>query len=180
MSEDLAIPLDRVAWRDGQLLASRDLGDDVRRDARLRGLHTRYLHDTWGIALGFEIKTGAGQTSVIVGPGYAVDAYGRDILSPESVEVPAPDLEGPANLVLVASYLGDAAFRPAPDLANRTCRLTPSGSGSAWTCPSTALRANSGRGSSQANCGFSTRLVGNTRFGVFSRARASRWSHTSS
>lgn len=118
MNEDLAIPLDRVTWRDGQLLASRDLTDDVRRDARLRGLHTRFLHDTWGIALGFEVKTANGQTSIVVGPGCAVDILGRDILLAEGVDIPVPALQGPAQAVLVASYLDDAAFRPASDLAS--------------------------------------------------------------
>lgn len=51
----LDIPFDRVTYRDGQLLSSIDMRDDLRWDVRFRALHTRYLHETWGIALGLHV-----------------------------------------------------------------------------------------------------------------------------
>ena len=76
MTHDLEIPFERVTYRRGQRLEARDLHDDHRRDARLRELHVRHLHDTWGIALGFEVTgirdTGSGAarnaTGILVGP----------------------------------------------------------------------------------------------------------------
>jgi len=52
---ELQTPFDRVTYREGQLLASRDLHDDFDTAERLRRMHTRFLHYTWGIALGFSV-----------------------------------------------------------------------------------------------------------------------------
>jgi hypothetical protein len=116
MVSDLDIPFDRITYRDGQLLTARDMGDDVRRAARLRWLHTRYLHETWGIALGFEVNVASGNRTVVVGPGYAVDNMGRDIVLPGGISVPVPGVTGPETLVLTMSYLEDCAFRARYDL----------------------------------------------------------------
>lgn len=113
---DLQVPFDRVTYRDGQLLASRDLQDDVRANQRLRSLHTRYLHETWGIALGFSVTGFAGSTSVQVGPGYAVDGSARDILLAETLDLPVPNTQNLADLVLVMTYQEDRAFRALPDV----------------------------------------------------------------
>ena len=115
---DLQIPFDRVTYRDGQLLASRDLQDDVRVDQRLRSLHTRYLHETWGIALGFTVTGGAGSTSLHVGPGYAIDSLGRELLLAEDLDLPVPDTESRAGLVLVMNYQPGGAFRARPGLGS--------------------------------------------------------------
>jgi hypothetical protein len=118
MANDLDIPFDRITYRSGQLLTARDLRDDAQRDARLRWLHTTYLHETWGIALGLEVhKASAEGRALVVGPGYAVDDVGRDILLADGVSLTVPDVTGPQALVLVAGYLEDAAFRAQPDLA---------------------------------------------------------------
>lgn len=117
MPSDLDIPFDRITYRDGQLLTARDLRDDRRRDDRLRRLHTRYLHETWGIALGFKVRKAADNKAVVVGPGYAVDSAGRDILLAEGIHVPVPNVIGPETFVLTVSYQEDEAFRDRPDLA---------------------------------------------------------------
>ena len=44
--------LQRIAYHEGQLLSARDLGDDAAYESRLRGLHVRGLHNTWGVAPG--------------------------------------------------------------------------------------------------------------------------------
>jgi hypothetical protein len=126
MASDLDIPFDRVTYRDGQLLTALDLRDDLRRDARLRRLHTRYLHDTWGIALGFEVtqvgdkgeRVEKGGKAVAVGPGYAVDGTGRDILLAENIHLTVPYGHAPEAFVLTVSYQEDAAFRDRPHLAS--------------------------------------------------------------
>jgi hypothetical protein len=122
MSNDLEVPFDRVTYREGQLLAALDLQDDKRRNDRLRWMHVRYLHDTWGIALGFEVRKKADGAAVIVGPGYAVDSRGRDILLSSAMEIPVPSLAGPATIVLMVSFQDDAKFRQLPDAL--MCPLT--------------------------------------------------------
>jgi hypothetical protein len=82
----------------------------------LRRLHVRYLHDTWGIALGLEVYKAADNRAVVVGPGYAVDGTGRDILLAESIQISVPQMLGPEAVVLTARYQEDAAFRGRPDL----------------------------------------------------------------
>jgi hypothetical protein len=112
------ISFDRVTYRNGQRLTARDLGDDMRRDAHLRWLHVRYLHDTWGITLGLKVqKSTNDEHAVVVGPGCAVDDRGRDILLAAGISVPLPDVSGPEPFVLVLTYLEDSAFRGRSNLA---------------------------------------------------------------
>jgi hypothetical protein len=73
MAKGLEIPFDRVTWRDGQLLTANDLQSDQTRNSRLWQLHTRHLHDTWGIATGFQVYADSGDSALQVGPGYAID-----------------------------------------------------------------------------------------------------------
>jgi hypothetical protein len=129
MSSDIEIPFDRVTWRSGQRLDARDLRDDHRRDGRLRQLHVRHLHDTWGIALGFEVTASstldgfgrAGSAEIVVGPGYAVDGQGRDLLLAESIQPSLPAVDG--RFVLTVAYREDSEFPdssglPAPGIDN--------------------------------------------------------------
>lgn len=111
MPDDLEIPFDRVTYREGQLLTSRDRLDDKRRAQRLRWLHTRYLHETWGIVLGFEVQPGTGGTSVLVGPGFAVDDHGREIVLSEGMQIAVPLTNSPTRLVLTMTYQDDSNFR---------------------------------------------------------------------
>jgi hypothetical protein len=117
MISDLDIPFDRITYRDGQLLTALDLRDEQRRHDRLRRLHVRYLHDTWGIALGFEVRKAEDNRAVVVGPGYTVDGTGRDILLAESIHVSVPTLLDLTPVVLIMRYQEDAAFRDRPELA---------------------------------------------------------------
>lgn len=123
MTTGFEIPFDRVTYRNGQRLDARDLRDDDLGDARFRQLHLRHLHDTWGIALGFEVmqlndrreKVETDGTAVLVGPGYAVDELGRDLLLPEPIQPPLPKLDG--RVVLTAGYREDSEFRSLSDLS---------------------------------------------------------------
>jgi hypothetical protein len=117
MTHDLDTPFERVTYRNGQRLDARDLRDDHRRDARLRELHVRHLHATWGIALGLEVtaigdsRSGAARktTGILVGAGYAIDGRGRDLLLPESVQPALPMADG--RFVLTVAYRDDADFQ---------------------------------------------------------------------
>jgi hypothetical protein len=106
--EGLEIPLDRVTFRNGQLLTASDLREDHRTDLIKARLHTRYLHATWGIALGLGVNLAADLKSVVVGPGYAVDMSGRDLLQADTVLVPLPFPTG--IYALVARYRNDAEY----------------------------------------------------------------------
>ncbi|HEY4668301.1 MAG TPA: hypothetical protein VIH05_00850 [Tepidiformaceae bacterium] len=81
----------RVGYYHGQLLAARDLRDDTDNERLLRGLHVRALHDTWGVALGFDVSL-SGQTILQVGPGIAYDARGGEVLSSHTLNVGVPVL----------------------------------------------------------------------------------------
>jgi hypothetical protein len=86
---DLAAPLQRITWRDGQVLLSSDLRDDVHSDERFRRLHIRYQHKTWGVVAGLQVVP-LGTGAVLVGSGYAVDFSGRELLRPHAIQVPIP------------------------------------------------------------------------------------------
>jgi len=109
MVQGLEIPFDRVTYRDGQLLAASDLQSDQNRNSRLWELHTRYLHDSWGIAIGFQVSANVSDTLVQVQPGYAVDQLGRPLVSSVTVPVTVPNVS--ATQVLVIHYQSNAFYR---------------------------------------------------------------------
>ena len=113
--DGLAAPFERITYRDGQRLTARDLGDDRARRTRLRRLHVRWLHETWGIAIGYDVRA-ADASTVAVGPGYALDIDARERLLASSVSVPVPGVRGPAPFVLAATFVDDAAFAARRDL----------------------------------------------------------------
>jgi hypothetical protein len=84
-------PTLRIRHAQGERLLARDLQDEHDGQSRLRELHVTALHDTWGIALGFEVQP-TGNGSVLVGPGLAYDISGRQILLP----APPRPIAGPA------------------------------------------------------------------------------------
>jgi hypothetical protein len=106
---DADLSFDRVTYREGQLLTARDLSDDHGREIRLGRLHVRHLHETWGIAIGFDVQP-AGPSAVAVGPGYALDHLGRELVLAASLAIPVPAVPGPETFVLVATFLEDGAF----------------------------------------------------------------------
>jgi hypothetical protein len=95
---------ERILYREGQLLASADLRDEAERDDRLRAMHVRYQHGTWGIAAGLGVSLSSDSRSVAVAPGYALDAEGRDLLVPSERRLAAPLAPDPQRLALVALH----------------------------------------------------------------------------
>jgi hypothetical protein len=123
MADTADLEFDRVTYREGQRLTARDLEDERARKARLRRLHVRHLHATWGIALGYDVRA-AGTGTVAVGPGYALDLAGRDLVLSAHVAIPVPSVPGPATFVLVATFLPDCAF-PTSAAAGGACLDSP-------------------------------------------------------
>lgn len=80
----------RLQYFEGQLLTARDLQDDAAFETRLRGLHVNVVHNTWGVALGFEVAVAADGTAVTVNPGIAYDCRGREIVSVRSLSIGLP------------------------------------------------------------------------------------------
>jgi hypothetical protein len=112
---DIANPLERITWRDGQLLSASDLRDDQLRQARLRWLHAHYLHRTWGVVEGLNV-TNPSTTSVAVSSGYALDIEGRELLLSAAMTLNVPaDIVTTTTLYLVISN-GDCRASCQPDL----------------------------------------------------------------
>lgn len=112
---ELQTPFDRITYREGQMLAARDLQDDFVTNQRLRRMHTRFLHNTWGIALGFTVNAEAGSDSVYIGPGYAIDQSAAEVLLAQNVALPVPKTDIPAVFMLVAGVKPDDLYREIPD-----------------------------------------------------------------
>ncbi|MGC1421507.1 MAG: hypothetical protein WA354_11950 [Terracidiphilus sp.] len=113
---ELQIPFDRVTYREGQLLASRDLHDDFDTAQRLRRMHTLFLHNTWGIALGFSVYGQVSDESIHVGPGYAIDSSARELLLSEDLLLPVPLTPVATDLLLVIGYVSDSEFTDLPEI----------------------------------------------------------------
>jgi hypothetical protein len=71
---------ERIGFYHGSLLTARDLRDDLAHEERLHSLHVRALHDVWGIGLGLALSLTADRRAVLVAPGVAYDAHGREIV----------------------------------------------------------------------------------------------------
>jgi hypothetical protein len=104
MPDPAATELERLRYRHGQMLRSRDARDQVRIQAQLRWWHNRALHQAFGVVEGLRVVDGQ---QVTVEPGLAYDCFGRELLQPHlaAVAVPATD----EALLLLASYDETAA-----------------------------------------------------------------------
>ena len=89
MADTTDLAAGRVTYREGQRLTARDLLDDRARRMRLRQLHVRNLHETWGIATGFDVQA-AGPAAVAIGPGYALDTSPAISCCPPASWIPVP------------------------------------------------------------------------------------------
>jgi hypothetical protein len=113
---------DRIRLYEGARLAARDLRDDQRYEERLRRLHVRGIHGTWGVAIGYEVGLTRGGGAVAVGPGIAYDCAGRALVSGRPVVLlpPRPRAGSTATswwFDLVARYRDDESLLAARDPA---------------------------------------------------------------
>jgi hypothetical protein len=113
-------PAARVRHYQGQRLSAGDLQAEYDNQARLRNLHVIALHDTWGIALGFDVKIDVSRNSLIVGPGVAYDCWGRELVLSRSREISVP---WPANAYSEQVGEFDLVMSYDPDISQREARL---------------------------------------------------------
>jgi hypothetical protein len=128
MSASSIPDLKRIEFFNGQRLTAQDLTDVQDANRQLRWLHNRSLHG-WGIGIGYAVTGEAGDTTVTVSPGYAIDCLGRELILTQPVTIPVPAVAGnstgggkvtPATFFLTVSYLDDA-FQPTVESRPGVC-----------------------------------------------------------
>jgi hypothetical protein len=85
-------PVRRVHYFSGQLLTPEDLQAEQDYHREMRYLHNRLLGQ--GIVQGFGVSADDGST-LTVGPGLAIDPWGRELVLPEDVNIDLVDLTAP-------------------------------------------------------------------------------------
>lgn len=103
--------VERLQFFDGQRLFAEDLQAVESFQREMRWLHNQSLHQP-GIGNGFAVTGQRDDREVRVGPGYAIDALGREIVLTRSIVEPVPpvDAEPDGQSVffdLVVSYPSD-------------------------------------------------------------------------
>ena len=102
--------VERPVFFDGQQLYADDLQELAGFHQGLRWLHNRSLHQP-GIGNGFAVAGKRGDREVSIGPGYALDYLGREIVLVESVTKPVPPVAadtdgGPVAYDITVAYPG--------------------------------------------------------------------------
>jgi hypothetical protein len=85
-------PVRRVNYFHGQLLTPEDLQAEQDYHREMRYLHNRLLGH--GVVHGLDVTVGDGST-VVVGPGLAIDPSGREIVVTDELRIAVPDSTGP-------------------------------------------------------------------------------------
>lgn len=81
--------VERLQFFDGQRLFASDLQGIEAFNREMRWLHNRSLHQP-GVGSGFAVYGKKGDRTVTIGPGYAIDARGREIVLTETPADPLP------------------------------------------------------------------------------------------
>lgn len=121
-------PLERLHFFNGQRLQAEDFRLEQDYHMRVRRWLNRSLY-TSGIASGLEVRKVPGSPSVIVGPGLALDHFGREIILLDERPVP---LQGRGIHYLTIRYQEDTTARqdaccpPASSSKNHTASGGPS------------------------------------------------------
>lgn len=96
--------LQRLRYRQGQMLRSQDFRDQQEIEAQLRAWHNRALHSAYGpangIPEGLAVETAPDGKSVIVKRGVAYDCFGRELILRDQRLIPFDDRMEPMLLVL--------------------------------------------------------------------------------
>jgi hypothetical protein len=95
----------------GQRLEEGDLQGIEAFNREMRWLHNQSLHQP-GIGNGFAVSGKKGDREVTVGPGYAIDDFGREIVLTSSRTIPVPPVAGdvggvPKRFLLTVEYPED-------------------------------------------------------------------------
>lgn len=80
----------RQQYRQGQMLRSRDLSDQVEDEEQLRWWHNRAVHHAYGIVSGCKAEMTLSRTAIIVGTGLVYDSFGRPLQLTSSVTKGVP------------------------------------------------------------------------------------------
>ena len=115
--------VERQTFFDGQRLFAADLQALEGFNREMRWLHNRSLHQP-GIGNGFAVSGRKGDRQVIVGPGYAIDDIGHEIVLTSSRTIPVPPVAGNFTSDEVRTNLGRATIAGGdrgPPTACRRC-----------------------------------------------------------
>lgn len=104
--------IERLQFFDGQRLLAADLQGLEAFNREMRWLHNRSLHQP-GIGNGLAVSGKKGEREVKIGPGYAIDRDGREIVLLQDQVEPIPPVASnqdgtPVLFDLTVSYPGDA------------------------------------------------------------------------
>lgn len=107
--------LERIRFFDGQRLLAPDLQTLESFNRQMRWLHNRSLHQA-GIGSGYAVSGKKGDREVVVTPGYAIDAEGKEIVLTSTRTEPVPPVSGGGNgkptvYDLAVSYPTDADLK---------------------------------------------------------------------
>lgn len=103
--------VERPQFFNGERLFAPDLQSVEAFNREMRWLHNRSLHQP-GIGSGFAVAGGKGDRMVTVGPGYALDIDGREIILTRELQLSIPPVSGeedgtPSYFDLTVSYADD-------------------------------------------------------------------------
>jgi hypothetical protein len=101
--------IQRIRYKKGQILSSRDLQDDGNISAMLRWLHNSALHESFGVNSGLMVTAIPEVNNVSaleVAPGLAYDCYGRELIlsEPCTIQVPLVSANGERIFTLLIRY----------------------------------------------------------------------------
>lgn len=113
------MPIERIRYFARQLLDEADFTQEQEylRDKARR--HNRMLHG-WGVVSGLCVESGEAKGELKVGPGYALDAYGNEIVVDDEVTVDLCGEDGDGNPVspgrplYLAIRYAESLTRPVP------------------------------------------------------------------
>src|SRR5262245_42820790 len=106
--------IERLQFFNGQRLFADDLQGLEALNREMRWLHNKSLHQA-GIGNGFAVTGKKGDRQVTIGPGYAIDSEGREIVLTQSWAEPIPPVAGddegnPIFFDLTISYPPDGSL----------------------------------------------------------------------
>lgn len=109
--------LQRLRYRQGQMLRSQDFRDQQSIEAQLRAWHNRALHNTYGVAKyvleGLKVEQITAPSEITIKSGLAYDCFGHELIFIQSQSIPVPKSEAPILLVIRRVDLCDC--QPAGD-----------------------------------------------------------------
>ncbi|WP_437937089.1 hypothetical protein [Sorangium sp. So ce341] len=114
--------IDRVQFADGQRLLASDLQALEEYQREMRWLHNRSLHQP-GVASGFAVRGEKGAPALVIEPGYAIDALGRELVLAEPHTEPVPPVagDGAGNPVLFDLTVSYSATLPESERRSAPC-----------------------------------------------------------